>query len=109
VLWSLYHAAGTLYLGTGDFSSPGPFELIALDDRSFVRRWQVFPGGPVIYPVSVAYEGNAPKRVIFSSGNPNPSLRAVDVDTGSELWSTSDVAFHQKVHDGVVYYGNLND
>ena len=109
VLWSLYHAAGTIYLGTGDFSASGPFPVLALDDRNFGLRWLVLSSGPVVYPAGVGYVGNAARQVIFSSGNPGPSVRALDVASGNELWSVPDYAFGQKVHDGVVYYGNLGD
>jgi outer membrane protein assembly factor BamB len=109
VLWSLYHAAGVLYLGTGDFSVPGPFALIAIDDRTFIPRWQVASSGPIMFPVGVGYQGNVPKQVIVSSGNPNPVVRALDVTTGAELWSAPDTAFGQRVHQEVVYYGNLSD
>ena len=107
VLWSLYHAAGVLYLGTGDFSSSGPFDLLALDDQTLAPRWRVSSPGPMMYPVGVAYTGNTPKQVIVSSGNPNPALRGLDVATGAELWSVPETVFGQKVHDGVVYYGEL--
>lgn len=109
VLWSLYHAGGTIYLGTGDFSAPGPFSLIALDDQTFTTRWQVSSAGPVSYPAGVAYQNSVPAQVIFTSSGPNGKVRGLDVATGGDLWSASDFAFGQKVHDGVVYYGNLGD
>ena len=109
ILWSLYHAAGVLYLGTGDFSASGPYSLLALDDRTFATRWLVMSSGPIMYPVGVGYVGNAARQVIFSSGNPSPSVRALDVPSGVELWSVPDYAFGLKVHDGVAYYGNLAD
>src|SRR5664279_3883725 len=64
VLWSLYHAAGVLYLGTGDFSTPNSGTLLALDDRTLSVRWQIALGGPVLYPVAVAYGGSVPKQVV---------------------------------------------
>jgi outer membrane protein assembly factor BamB len=79
------------------------------NDRTFSPRWQVSSAGPVMYPAGVAYDGNVPKQVIFSSGNPNPQVRALDVATGAELWSVPDVALGQHIHQGVVYYGDLND
>jgi outer membrane protein assembly factor BamB len=107
VLWSLYHAARTLYLGTGDVSSSG--RLLALDDQSLGLRWEVFFDGGILYPAGVAYQGNTPKAVVATGGAPNPSVRAFDPPSGIELWRVPDFAFGQRVHDGVVYYGNIND
>ena len=62
-----------------------------------------------MFSVGVGYQGNVPKQVIVSSGNPSPVVRALDVTTGAELWSAPDTAFGQRVHQEVVYYGNLSD
>jgi outer membrane protein assembly factor BamB len=109
IILSLYHASGVVYVGTGPLS-PGPFSLIALDDRTFGRLWDVSPTSWVVNPAGVGYEGNVPKEVVFSSVNSsslNASLLAVDVATGAELWSVSEEAvFGQRVHEGVVYYAN---
>jgi outer membrane protein assembly factor BamB len=108
VLWSLYHAAGVLYLGTGDFSTSGT--LLALDDSTLAVRWQIALGGPVLYPVGVAYQGNTPKQVIVTNGNPNATVRGLDVATGAELWSVPDSTIEgPRVHNGVVYYANGSD
>jgi outer membrane protein assembly factor BamB len=110
VLWSLYHAAGQLYLGTGDFSTPDSGTLLALDDKTLAVRWQIALGGPVMYPVGVAYQGNVPKQVIVTNGNPNAAVSGLDVATGAELWSAPDSAIDgPRVHNGVVYYGNSFD
>src|SRR5215831_8804239 len=58
VLWSLYHAAGVVYLGNGDFSAPPPYGLFAIDDQTLTLRWLLSSPGPVLYPVGVAYDGN---------------------------------------------------
>jgi len=106
VYLSLYHAAGVIYVGTGNLLSLGPGSVIALDDLTFAPRWEVAAGGLVSLPVGVAYEGSVPKQVIFTNGNPNPSVTALDVITGAEVWSVPEPASGQKVHEGVVYYGN---
>jgi outer membrane protein assembly factor BamB len=100
-VFSLYHAAGTLYVGTGGAG------LIALDDRSFVPRWRLFTTAAVRHPVSVVYEGDVPKSVIFTGDN---ALYAVDVNTGSKLWTATEAGFFgpAKVHYGVVYYAHAN-
>ena len=61
VLWSLYHAAGVVYLGTGQFGASPPFGLFALDDQTLALKWLLSSEGPVAFPVGVAYDGNTPK------------------------------------------------
>jgi outer membrane protein assembly factor BamB len=109
ILWSLYHAADTVYLGTGDFQSDGPFPFLALDDQTFAVRWSTMSSGPVTYPAGVSYTGNVPQQVIFGCGEPNHAVRAFDVATGTELWNVPEYAFGVKVHQGVVYYANIVD
>lgn len=109
VFWSLYHAGRTLYLGTGDLQGDGPFTLMALNDETMATLWEVWATGPLMYPASVAYEGTTPRQVIFTNGNPSPAVRALDVASGTDLWSVPEDAFGQKVHEGVVYYANLAD
>lgn len=109
VLWSLYHANGVLYLGTGDGSSSGPFEFLAIDDQTLAIKWSAQSPGPVIYPAGVAYAGDVPQQVIFASEGPDAAVRALDIASGRDIWSAPDYAFGLKVHDGVVYYANIAD
>ena len=63
--------SGSALSGDGGLLDPQLGTLLALDDRTLAVRWQIALGGPALYPVGVAYQGNVPKQVIVTNGNPS--------------------------------------
>jgi outer membrane protein assembly factor BamB len=108
MLWSLAHADGVLYAGTGTGVAPTG-SMVALDDTTGDVLWSQEFGGAIMYPASVAYSGSAPSCVIFGTAGQDQHVRALDVTSGTEVWDEPDYAFGQYVRGQVVYYADIDD
>jgi outer membrane protein assembly factor BamB len=106
VTWSLAHADGSLYVGTGTFQTPQG-SVIALDDSTGNVLWTRPLPGPVLFPASIAFEHHRPHRVVVGTGGQDQRMYALDPASGVEIWNQPGYAFGQLVHEHVVYYADI--
>lgn len=110
LLWSLTHAHGVLYVGTGTFETPEPASVLALDDTTGAVLWDQPLPAPVVPPPAIAYSNGAPFRVIVATAGQDQRVRALDLGSGAEVWSQPDYVLSALVHhEDVIYYADIDD